>query len=167
LKALVLRSSSRFPFLANPLPRGGAKLSLAATVYLKKSMVATEWLDETVEVDATSGEVVSQIFHIPAKAKEALSYRLGNDKYILRCHDEIAKVAKERALAMPILLDQVLSGEAQAGEVVPYVEIPQLKRELKFLDRVPKFSTDAKEMLFRLNKLVEAAEANRNPIVFG
>jgi hypothetical protein len=41
-----------------------------------------------------------------------------------------------------------------------------LKRELKFLERAPKFSADVRELLFRLNKLVEAAEVNRNPIAF-
>ena len=67
---------------------------------------------------------------------------------------------------MPILLDQVLSDEVQAGDVVKYTDIPKLKRELKFLEQAPKFSADVREFLFRMNKLVEASEANRNPIVF-
>jgi hypothetical protein len=141
-------------------------LSLAATVYIKKAHISIEWLDETISVDETTGEVVSETYHIPAKAKEAVSYRLGNDKYILHCREEIGKVAKGRGLAMPILLDHVLSGEVQPGDVVSFAEIPKLKRELKFLERAPKFSTDVKELLFRMNRLVEAAEANRNPIAF-
>jgi hypothetical protein len=31
---------------------------------------------------------------------------------------------------------------------------------------MPKFSADVGELLFRMNKLVEAAEVNRNPIAF-
>lgn len=141
-------------------------MSLAATVYIKKDHISIEWLDETIHVDETTGEVISDTFHIPAKAKEAVSYRLGNDKYILHCREEIEKVAKGRGLAMPILLDHVLSGEAQPGDVVSFADVPKLKRELKFLERAPKFSSDARELLFRMNKLVEAAEANRNPIAF-
>ena len=67
---------------------------------------------------------------------------------------------------MPILLEHVLSGEVQPGDVVKHADIPKLKRELKFLERAPKFSGDVRELLFRMNKLVEAAEENRNPIVF-
>jgi hypothetical protein len=141
-------------------------LSLAATVYIKKDHISIEWLDDTISVDATTGEVVSETYHIPAKAKEAVSYRLGNGKYILHCREEIEKVAKGRGLAMPILLDHVLSGEAQPGDVVSYADVPKLKRELKFLERAPKFSEDVRQLLFRLNKLVEAAELNRNPIAF-
>ena len=141
-------------------------MSLAATVYIKKAHISIEWLDDTISVDETTGEVVSEIYHIPAKAKEAVSYRLGNDKYILHCREEIEKVAKGRGLAMPILLEQVLSGEVQPGDVVNFADIPKLKRELKFLERAPKFSADVREFLFRMNKLVEAAEANRNPIAF-
>jgi hypothetical protein len=141
-------------------------LSLAATVYIKKSHISIEWLDETISVDETTGEVVSETYHIPAKAKEAVSYRLGNGKYILHCREEIEKVAKGRGLAMPILLEHVLSGEVQPGDVVKYVDVPKLKRELKFLERAPKFSADVREFLFRMNKLVEAAEVNRNPIAF-
>jgi len=140
-------------------------LSLAATVYIKKSHISIEWLDDTISVDETTGEVVSATYHIPAKAKEAVSYRLGNGKYIERCRAEIEKVAKGRGLAMPILLEQVLSGEVQPRDVVAFADIPKLKRELKFLERT-KFSGDMKELLFRLNKLVEAAELNRNPIAF-
>ncbi len=141
-------------------------MSLAAAVYIKKSHISIEWLDETLTVDETTGEVISETFHIPAKAKEAIAYRLGNGKYILQCREELEKVAKGRALAMPILFGKVLSGEVQPGDVVSYAEIPALKRELKFLERGPKFSTNVKELLFRMNKLVEAAEANRNPIAF-
>ena len=141
-------------------------MSLAATVYIKKAHISIEWLDDTISVDETTGEVVSEIYHIPSKAKEAVSYRLGNDKYILHCREEIEKVAKGRGLAMPILLEQVLSGEVQPGDVVTFADIPKLKRELKFLERAPKFSADVRELLFRMNKLVEAAEANRNPIAF-
>jgi hypothetical protein len=141
-------------------------LNLAAAVYIKKSHISIEWLDETLTVDETTGEVVSEKFHIPNKAKEAVSYRLGNGKYIQRCRQEIETVAKGRGLAMPILFGQVLSGEVQTGDVVKFADIAGLKRELKFLERAPKFSTDVKELLFRLNKLVEAAEANRNPIAF-
>ncbi len=141
-------------------------MSLAATVYIKKAHISIEWLDDTISVDETTGEVVSEIYHIPAKAKEAVSYRLGNDKYILHCREEIEKVAKGRGLAMPILLEQVLSGEVQPGDVVTFADIPKLKRELNFLERAPKFSADVREFLFRMNKLVEAAEANRNPIAF-
>jgi hypothetical protein len=141
-------------------------LSLAAAVYIKKAHISVEWLDDTLTVDEKTGEVVSETYHIPAKAKEAISYRLGNGKYIERCRVEIDKVAKGRGLAMPVLLEQVLSGEVQPGDVVTYTEIPQLKRELKFLERAPKFSAEVRELLFRLNKLVEAAEANRNPIAF-
>jgi hypothetical protein len=141
-------------------------LSLAAAVYIKKSHISIEWLDETLTVHEVTGEVISERFHIPAKAKEAISYRLGNDKYIAHCREEIEKVAKGRGLAMPVLFEQVLSGEVQPGDVVAFAQIPQLKRELKFLERAPKFSADVKELLFRLNKLVEAAEANRNPIAF-
>jgi hypothetical protein len=148
------------------LPGGEAELSLAATVYIKKSHISIEWLDETISVDETTGEVVSETYHIPAKAKEAVSYRLGNGKHILHCREEIEKVAKGRGLAMPILLDQVLAGEVQTGDVVRYVDVPKLKRELKFLERAPKFSADVREFLFRMNKLVEAAEVNRNPIAF-
>jgi hypothetical protein len=143
-----------------------ADLSLAATVYIKKSLISIEWLDETISVDDTTGEVVSETYHIPAKAKEAVSYRLGNGKYILHCREEIEKVAKGRGLAIPILLDRVLSGEVQVGDVVSFADVPKLKRELRFLERAPKFSTDARELLFRMNKLVEAAEKNRNPIAF-
>ncbi len=67
---------------------------------------------------------------------------------------------------MPILLEQVLGGEVQPGDVVKYTDIPKLKRELKFLEKAPKFSEDVRELLFRMNKLVEAAEINRNPIAF-
>jgi hypothetical protein len=141
-------------------------LSLAAAVYIKKSHISIEWLDETLTVHEVTGEVISEKFHIPAKAKEAISYRLGNGKYIRQCREEIEKVAKSRGLAMPVLFEQILSGEVQPGDVVPFAQIPQLKRELKFLERAPKFSVDVKELLFRLNKLVEAAEANRNPIAF-
>jgi hypothetical protein len=141
-------------------------LSLAATVYIKKDHISIEWLDETISVDETTGEVVSETYHIPAKAKEALSYRLGNDKYILHCREEIEKAAKARGLAMPILLGRVLSGEVAPGDVVSFADVPKLKRELKFLERAPKFSADVREILFRMNKLVEAAEANRNPIAF-
>jgi hypothetical protein len=141
-------------------------LSLAAAVYIKKDHISVEWLDETISVDEVTGEVVSETFHIPAKAKEAIAYRLGNDKYILHCREELEKVAKGRGLAMPVLFEQVLSGEVQPGEVVAFADIPKLKRELKFLERTPKFSADVKELLFRLNKLVEAAEKNRNPIAF-
>ena len=141
-------------------------MSLAAVVYIKKSHISIEWLDETLSVDEKTGEVVSERFHIPAKAKEAISYRLGNGKHILHCREEIEKVAKGRGLAMPILFEQVLSEEVQPGDVVAYADIPKLKRELKFLERTPKVSADLKELLFRLNKLVEAAEANRNPIAF-
>lgn len=141
-------------------------MSLAATVYIKKAHISIEWLDDTISVDETTGEVVSEIYHIPAKAKEAVSYRLGNDKYILHCREEIEKVAKGRGLAMPILLEQVLSGEVQPGDVVTFADIPKLKRELNFLERAPKFSADVREFLLRMNKLVEAAEANRNPIAF-
>ncbi len=148
------------------LPVGGSELSLAATVYIKKSHISIEWLDDTVSVDETTGDVVSETYHIPAKAKEAVSYRLGNDKYILHCREEIEKVAKGRGLAMPILLEHVLSGEVEPGDVVKYVDVPKLKRELKFLERAPKFSADVREFLFRMNKLVEAAEVNRNPIAF-
>jgi hypothetical protein len=146
--------------------RGLAELSLAATVYIKKSHISIEWLDETISVDETTGEVVSETYHIPAKAKEAVSYRLGNDKHIQRCREEIEKVAKGRGLAMPILLDHILSGEVQPGDVVSFTDVPKLKRELKFLERAPKFSADVREFLFRMNKLVEAAELNRNPIAF-
>ncbi|AXC09425.1 hypothetical protein ACPOL_0038 [Acidisarcina polymorpha] len=141
-------------------------MGLEAAVYIKKAHISVEWLDETITVDETTGEVISETFHIPAKAKEAISYRLGNGKYIERCRLEIEKVAKGRGLAMPVLFHQVLSGEVQPGDVVKYSEIPNLKRELKFLERAPKFSADVKELLFRLNKLVEAAEANHNPIAF-
>ncbi len=141
-------------------------MSLAATVYIKKDHISIEWLDETITVDEITGEVVSETFHIPAKAKEAIAYRLGNGKYILHCREEIEKVAKGRGLAMPVLFGQVLSEEVQSGDIVSYADIPKLKRELKFLERTPKFSADVKELLFRLNKLVEAAEANRNPIAF-
>lgn len=141
-------------------------MSLAATVYIKKSHISIEWLDETISVDETTGEVVSEKFHIPAKAKEAVAYRLGNDKYISHCREEIEKVAKGRGLAMPILLEHVLSGEVEPGDVVTFADIPKLKRELKFLEQTPKFSGDVRELLFRLNKLVDAAEANRNPIAF-
>ena len=141
-------------------------MSLAATVYIKKTHISVEWLDETITVDEITGEVVSETFHIPAKAKEAVSYRLGNGKYIERCRVEIEKVAKGRGLAMPILLGQVLSGEVRAGDVVKFAEIPKLKRELKFLEQTPKFSAEERELLFRMSKLVEAAEANRNPIAF-
>ena len=141
-------------------------MSLAATVYIKKAHISIEWLDDTISVDETTGEVVSATYHIPAKAKEAVSYRLGNAKYVERCRAEIEKVAKGRGLAMPILLGQVLSGEVQVGDVVKYADIPKIKRELKFLERTPKFSGDVKELLFRLSKLVDAAEVNRNPIAF-
>ena len=141
-------------------------MSLAATVYIKRSHISIEWLDDTISIDETTGEVVSSTFHIPAKAKEAVSYRLGNGKYIERCRAEIEKVAKGRGLAMPILLEQVLSGEVQAGDVVKFADISKLKRELKFLEQAPKFSAEVKELLFRMNKLVEAAEVNRNPIAF-
>jgi len=141
-------------------------LSLAAAVYIKKSHISIEWLDETISVDEVTGEVISETFHIPAKAKEAVSYRLGNGKYIEHCRQEIEVVAKARGLAMPVLLGHILAGEIQPGDVVRYAEIPGLKRELKFLERHPKFSADVKELLFRLNKLVAAAEANRNPIAF-
>jgi hypothetical protein len=141
-------------------------VSLAAAVYIKKSHISIEWLDETISVHEVTGEVVSETFHIPAKAKEAIAYRLGNGKYIERCRQEIEKVAKGRGLAMPILLDQVLGGEVRPGDVVKYTEIPKLKRELRFLEKAPKFSEDVRELLFRMNKLVEAAEANRNPIAF-
>lgn len=141
-------------------------MSLAATVYIKKSHISIEWLDETISVDQVTGEVVSATYHIPAKAKEAVSYRLGNDKYIQHCREQIEKIAKGRGLAMPILLERVLSGEVQPGDVVKYADIPKLKRELKFLERAPKFSADVREMLLRLNKLVDAAETNRNPIAF-
>jgi hypothetical protein len=143
-----------------------AELSLAAAVYIKRSHISIEWLDDTLSVDEVTGEVVSETFHIPAKAKEAIAYRLGNGKYIEHCRQEIEKVAKGRGLAMPILLEHVLAGEIQPGDVVSFADVPKLKRELKFLERTPKFSTDARELLFRLNKLVEAAEANRNPIAF-
>lgn len=142
-------------------------MSLAATVYIKKDHISIEWLDETIHVDEITGEVISDTFHIPAKAKEAIAYRLGNDKYILHCREELEKVAKGRGLAMPVLFEQVLSGEVQPGDVVSFADVPKLKRELKFLERTPKFSTDVKELLFRMNRLVEAAEKNRNPIVFG
>ena len=141
-------------------------MSLAAAVYIKKSHISIEWLDDTLTVDETTGEVVSETYHIPAKAKEAISYRLGNGKYILRCREEIEKAAKGRGLAMPVLFEQVLSEEVKPGDVVAFADIPKLKRELKFLEKAPKFSTDVKELLFRMNKLVEAAEANRNPIAF-
>jgi hypothetical protein len=141
-------------------------LSLAATVYIKKDHISIEWLDDTIHVDENTGEVLSDTYHIPAKAKEAINYRLGNDKYILHCREELEKTAKGRGLAMPVLFEQVLSGEVRPGDTIRFADVPKLKRELKFLDRT-KFSTDVKELLFRLNKLVEAAEANRNPIAFG
>ncbi len=141
-------------------------MSLAAAVYVKRAHIPVQWLDDTLSVDETTGEIVSETYHIPAKVKEAISYRLGNGKYIARCHAEIEKVAKGRGLAMPILLEHILSGEVQPGDVVKFTDVPKLKRELKFLDQAPKFSAEVRELLFRLNKLVEAAEANRNPIAF-
>ena len=101
-----------------------------------KTLVATVHSLLVIE----NGEVVSEKFHIPNKAKEAVSYRLGNGKYIQRCRQEIETVAKGRGLAMPILFGQVLSGEVQTGDVVKFADIAGLKRELKFLERAPKFS---------------------------
>jgi hypothetical protein len=141
-------------------------LSLAAAVYRHRAHIPVEWLDETVTVDETTGETVSETYHIPAKIKEAISYRLGNDRYIERCRAEIEKAAKGRGLAMPVLFEQVLSSEVKPGDVVKFADIFKLKRELKFLEQGPKFSAEVRELLFRLNKLVEAAEANRNPIAF-
>jgi hypothetical protein len=141
-------------------------VSLAAVVYIKKSHISVEWLDETLSVHEVTGEAISETFHIPAKAKEAIAYRLGNGKYIEKCRQEIEKAAKARSLAMPILLEEVLGDEVQPGDLVKYTDIPRLKRELKFLERAPKFSEDVRELLFRMNKLVEAAEIHRNPIVF-
>jgi hypothetical protein len=140
-------------------------LSLAATVYIKRAHVPIEWLDETLTIDEKTGEPVSERFHIPAKVREAISYRLGNGKYIRNCREELETAAKGRGLAMPVLFEQVLSEDIQPGDVVTFADVPRLKRELKFLERT-KFSTDVKELLFRLNKLVEAAETHRNPIAF-
>ncbi len=106
-------------------------MSLAATVYIKKSHISIEWLDETISVDEASGEIVSEKFHIPAKAKEAVAYRLGNDKYISHCRKEIEKVAKGRGLAMPILLEHVLSGEVEPGDVVTFADIPEVKARVE------------------------------------
>jgi hypothetical protein len=141
-------------------------LSLAATVYRHREHIPVEWLDESVSVDETTGEVVSDVYHIPAKIKEAISYRLGNEKYIERCRAEIEKAAQGRGVAMTVLFAQVLSGEIKPGDVVKLADIFKLKRELRFLEHAPKFSAEVRELLFRLNKLVEAAEANRNPIAF-
>jgi hypothetical protein len=142
-------------------------VSLAAVVYVKKAHIPVQWLDETLRIDEVTGEPVSTIFHIPAKVKEAVRYRLGNGKYILRCKIEIEGAAKARGLAMPVLFEQVISGEVQAGDVVRFTDIFRLKREIKLLDQqTSKYSVEVKELLFRLNRLAEAAEANQNPIAF-
>ena len=141
-------------------------MGLEATVYLNKDKVSIEWMDDSAQVDERTGEVYSDTRHIPAKAKEACAYRLGNGKYIERCRIEVEKAAKGRSLAMPVLLENLLSGEAHPGDLIAYVQIPALKRELRFLSEVPKHSTELQDLVFRLHKLVDAAEQNRNPIVF-
>ena len=141
-------------------------MGLEATVYLNKDKVSIEWMDDSAQVDERTGEVYSQTRHIPAKAREACAYRLGNGKYVERCRIEIEKAAKSRSLAMPVLIERVLSGEIHPGDLVEFAQVPALKRELRFLSEVPKHSTELQDLVFRLNKLVEAAEQNRNPIVF-
>jgi len=140
-------------------------MSFEATVYLNLSKIEPQWLDDSVEVDKATGAVSSTTHHIPAKAREACSYRLGNQKYIERCRQEIERAVKGRAFGVPILLGKVLAEEAASGAVIPLKEVAGLKRELKSLEQVPKLSADVKELIFRLTRLVQAAEENRNPIV--
>lgn len=140
-------------------------MSFEATVYLALSKIEPQWLDDSVESDPETGAVSSTLHHIPARAREACSYRLGNQKYIQKCRQEIERAVKGRAFGVPVLATRVLAEEAASGTVISLKEVGALKRELISLDQVPKLSPDLKELLFRLRKLVQAAEENRNPIV--
>ena len=140
-------------------------MGLEATVFLSGSRVSAEWLDDSVRVDATTGAIYSEKHHIPAKAREACSYRLGNARHLAHCREEIERAVKGRSAGAPILTGQVLSEEREDSASLAIRDVAGLKREIIFLGQIPKLSADVRELLFRLSKLVEAAETNRNPIV--
>jgi hypothetical protein len=141
-------------------------MGLDAAVFRKREEIASDWLDESVEVDPVTGEVRSRRFHIPAAESYAVGYRLGNNKYIEHARAEIARFAKERGLALPILLDQVLYEGGHSGDIIPLKDVPALKRELRFLAQDRKLSPDLLDLLSRITKLADAAIQHSNPIAF-
>ncbi len=141
-------------------------MGLDAAVFRKREEIASDWLDESVEVDPVTGEVRSSRFHIPAAETHAVGYRLGNVKYIEHARQEIVRIARQRGLSMPILTEHILYDATHTGDVIALKDVPALKRELRYLAQEKKLSADLTELLSRLTKLADAAVAHSNPIAF-
>jgi hypothetical protein len=133
-------------------------------VFRNAARFAKTYNVEVVAIDAQTGEAqVAQedSARLPRDASVAVRRRLGNLDEVVRLRETIAQV-----LADPksIIISKVLYSASHSGDVIGTTEIPGMRRELAILMSAKDTSLDTFVSL--MNKLLDASEAEQNPIVF-
>src|SRR6185295_6292368 len=139
-------------------------MGLDAVVFRNAGKLASTYDVKIVGVDSQTGEAQvapGDSARLPRAALVAVRYRLGNLDEVARLREVIAGALKD---PKSILMSKVLYSASHSGDVIGTGEVPGVRRELSVLMSM----ADARLDAFRssMNELLDAAEAEQNPIVF-
>lgn len=138
-------------------------MGLDAVVYLKREFVAPPH-PEAVRIDEDTGEV-----YYPVEANlrddfvsEAINIRLGNIAEIGGLRHELCTADND----IPLICGKILYSGSHAGDKIDLAEIDELANEVARLRMREELSWSANLFLNRMERLIAAARAQGNPIVF-
>jgi hypothetical protein len=142
-------------------------MGLDAVVYKHRSKLPLDPERAGLRIEPNTREWYTESGDLPEAIKlagvEALHRRLGNVSSIASLYAHVALLLP----ADSVLLSKVLCDGAHAGDLLSLERVGALKREISNLrNGHSPLSPEVASLLNSLDALVEAAEANHNPIVF-
>jgi hypothetical protein len=138
-------------------------MGLDAVVFRNAKKLQEQYGPDLFETDQTTGEAVpkSTEIKIPRDNLFAVERRLGNLSQIVWLREVVSKLLPNPGSIIP---SQVLYSGFHSGDSIRLNELPQLREEIALLKS--KGPPELREFIETLESLMNAAEAEGNPIVF-
>jgi hypothetical protein len=140
-------------------------MGLDAVVYRNREHLQLGNDGAHAKVIRDTGEVYFEDAKLGRKydhVRKSVAHRLGNIALIGSLREEVSQLIGPESF----LERKVLYSGTHSGDVIPLEELDQLSPELNHIRETGRSSPRLKELVNALEQLVQAANYERNPIVF-
>jgi hypothetical protein len=140
-------------------------MGLDAVVYRNREHLELGRDEEHAKVIPQSGEVYFEDDKLARKRdhrREAVAHRLGNISAIAELRDEVARVIGPQSMT----IQKILYSGTHSGDAIPLRELPELSAELQAIRQSGRGSARLHQFVGALEKLIQAANEEGNPVVF-
>jgi hypothetical protein len=142
-----------------------ASVGLDAVVYRNRKHIELGRDAEHAKLDPQTGEVYFEDVKLSRKydhQRQAVAHRLGNIALISTLSDEVSQLIGPESL----LERKILYSGTHSGDAIPLLELDELSAELIRISETGRSSPMMQEFVGALQKLIQAAKDEGNPIVF-